>query len=135
MKGIYMIVFCCCIAGKAGAQQHTYAEKDYAKTPVWIQMIKDTSVNFFDAEKAFKTYFQHHARPAGEQEDIGEHAKQEKYPSKRKQKKLQKENHMRMEVKKYEHWRTMMLPYVQPDGSILTPAQRVRIWQDQKNKQ
>ena len=134
MKQVYIFLFCCCVVYTSQAQQKAYSEKEYAKTPVWIEMIKDTSVNFFDAENAYKTYFKHHEKPEGEQEDIGEHAKREKHPSKREQRKMQKENHMRMEVKKYEHWRDRILPYVQPDGTILTPAQRLQIWKDNSRK-
>ncbi len=105
--------------------QHT--DKEYARTPYWIDMIKDTSVNFFEAERAYKIYFQHHERPEGEQEDIGEHKKREKYPSKREQKEMQRENRMRMEVKRYEHWRDMIRPYVQADGSIPGPTKRLQI--------
>ena len=134
MKYVLLLISIFCAAYTVDAQQKVYSEKEYAKSPVWIQMIRDTSVNFFDAEKAFTTYFRHHEKPQGEQEDIGEHAKREKYPSKSEQRKMQRENHMRMEVKKYEHWHQMMLPFVQPDGRILTPAERIQIWKDQKNK-
>ena len=107
--------------------QTTHTEKEYARTPYWIDMIKDTSVNFFEAEKAYKIYFQHHVKPEGEQEDIGEHEKKAKHPSKREQREMQRENHMRMDVKRYEHWRDMMRPYVQPDGHILTPSERIKL--------
>ena len=115
-------------------QSNKYSEKDYTKTPVWINMIKDTSVNFFEAEKAFKVYFEHHVKPAGENEDIGEHARRAKEPTKKELKKIEKDNRMRMEIKKYEHWRDMMRTYVQPDGSILTPSQRLLIHQQIINR-
>ena len=135
MKKIYLFFFFLLfLTNRSQAQTQVYSDKEYSKNPYWISMIKDTSVNFFEAEKAFKLYFSSHDKPEGEQEDIGEHAKMEKYPSKRKQREMQRENHMRMEVKKYEHWRTMILPYVQPDGTILTPAQRIQIWQEQSKK-
>ncbi len=97
-------------------------------------MIKDTTTNFFEAEKAYKIYFKNHDKPSGENEDIGEHAKREKHPSKREQRKMQADNRMRIEVKKYEHWRDMMRPYIQADGRILTPSERLKIWNEQKVK-
>lgn len=116
----------------AAAQQNNQTDnKDYAHSPFWINMIKDTSANFFEIEKAYNTYFEHHEKPGGENEVIGERNKKEKYPSKREQRRLQAENTMRIEVKKYEHWRLTMLPYVQPDGHILTPTERLKIWNDQ----
>lgn len=134
MRVICILFVVCCISLGARGQQAIYTEKEYAKSPLWISMIKDTTVNFFEAEKAFNIYFKHHEKPEGEQEDIGEHEKREKHPSKREQRKMQRENHMRMDVKRYEHWRDNMRPYVQPDGRILTPAERIKIWQDQKSK-
>ncbi len=111
------------------AQTKVPTEKDYARSPYWIAMVNDTTTNYFEAEKAFKVYFQHHAKPQGENEDIGEHAKREKRPSKKERRKIEKDNRLRMDIKRYEHWHDMMLPYVQPDGSILTPSQRLQIHQ------
>ena len=115
-----------------GQQATGYTDKDYARNPVWIKMIKDTAANYFEAEKAFKIYFQHHENPGGEHDVIGEHAKQEKNISKREMRKMQAEDHMRMEVKRYKHWHDKMAPYVQADGSILTPSQRLKIWREAK---
>ena len=39
---------------------------------------------------------------------------------------------MRMAVKKYEYWHMRMLPYVQQDGRILTPSERLAIFEAQK---
>lgn len=134
MKHVYLTFFCLCLTQFGMAQQKQYSGKDYAREPVWITMIRDTSVNFFEAEKAFNTYFEKHELPGGENEVIGEQPKITKLPSKREQRKMQQENRMRMEVKKYKHWHDMMLPYVQPDGHILTPSERLKIYQSQKNK-
>ena len=134
MNKFYLLIICCCCTYAATAQSTVYSERDYARKPVWIEMIKDTSVNFFEAEKAFKTYFRNHDKPEGEHEDIGEHEKREKNPSKRERREMQRENHMRMDVKRYEYWRDRMLPYVQPDGHILTPADRLKIWKDNSRK-
>ena len=135
MKRFFLIATIICMAHFAGAQAVAYSQSDYARKPVWIEMIKDTSVNFFEAEKAFNTYFEHHEKMDGEEEVIGERSERQKYPSKRKQRKMQEENHMRIEVKKYNHWHDKMLPYVQSDGSILTPSQRLQIWKDQQSHQ
>lgn len=125
----FLLLVCCCYLS-LGRAQSVHTDKEYARTPYWIDMIKDTSINFFEAEKAFKIYFQHHEKPEGEQEDIGEHEKRAKNPSKREMREMQRENHMRMDVKRYEHWRDMVRPYVQPDGRILTPAQRLQLFRE-----
>jgi flagellar basal body L-ring protein FlgH len=133
MKKLYILCIAICITYIANAQQSTpYSEKDYARNPVWIEMIKDTTANFFEVEKAFNIYFQHHEKPEGENDVIGEHEEREKNPSKKEQRKMQQENHMKMEVKKYERWHDRMLPYVQPDGRILTPSERLQLWRDQQ---
>lgn len=135
MKKLTLLIFLFFSGYLSHAQQiKVYTEKDYARNPVWISMIKDTAVNFFEAEKAYKIYFQHHQKPGGEHDVIGEYAKEQKSPSKKVRRELQEEDHMRMEVKKYEHWRQRMLPYVQSDGTILTSSQRMQIWKDHKNK-
>ena len=114
MKKITLLVFLLLSGYLTQAQQvKVYTEKDYARNPIWISMIKDTTVNFFDAEKAYKIYFQHHQKPGGEHDVIGEHAKEQKNPS---------------------NWRQRVLPYVQSDGTILTSSQRLQIWKDHKNK-
>lgn len=133
MKNLCLSCLFICFVQVAAAQQSTqYSERDYARNPVWIEMIKDTSANFFEVEKAFKIYFQHHEKPEGENDVIGEHEEREKHPSKKEQRKMQQENRMRMEVKKYERWHDRMLPYVQPDGRILTPSERLQIWREQQ---
>ena len=135
MKNLLLIITILCCANFSHAQQSgIYTEKDYARKPLWISMIKDTAANFFEVEKAYKIYFQHHTPPGGEHDIIGEHAKAEKMPSKQELRRMQADDHMRLEVKKYDHWRMQVQPYVQADGSILTPSQRLQIWKDNKAK-
>lgn len=123
----YLLLLCCWGITICQAQTSVHTDKEYARTPYWINMIKDTSVNYFEAEKAFRIYFEHHKKPEGEQEDIGEHEKREKNLSRRERREMQRDNHMRMEVKRYEHWHDMMRPYVQANGYILTPAERLEL--------
>jgi len=133
LKKIYFLLIVLFFGNLCYAQQaKVYTVKEYAKNPVWISMIKDTSVNFFEAERAFNIYFEHHPKPNGENEQIGEYAKSEKYPSPKEKRKMQDQDHMRIEVKKYERWHDRMFPYVKADGTILTPTQRLEVWKDNK---
>ena len=134
MKRLLLLSLACCMACTVMAQQKQYTEKDYAHNPVWINMIEDTSANYFETEKAYKIYWQHHEAPGGENDVIGEHAEKEKIPSKRKQQKIQLDNKMRMAVKKYENWHRRMLPYVQKDGRILTPTEQLKLWEERSQK-
>lgn len=113
-------------------QTAQYTAKDYARTPVWIAMINDTTANYFEVEQAFNTYFQHHELPGDEDDIIGSHEAREKIPSKRKQKKIQADDRMRMDVKRYQIWHMRMKPYVQPDGRILYPSERLQLWREQQ---
>lgn len=112
-------------ASAAHAQQKT--EKDYARKPLWIGMMDDTTANFYEVEKAYDVYFRHHEKPEGEEAEINEHREREKTPSRRKQRRIQAENALRMEVKHYEVWHYQTLPYVKDDGHILTPSERLAI--------
>jgi hypothetical protein len=125
-----MLSFCC-----TNAQQKSgNAEKKYAKKPLWITMMDDTKINFFEIEKAYNVYWQHHEKPEGEDYEIGAYREREKTPSKRKQRRISEENDIRMAVKKYEVWHEQTLPYVQPDGRILSAEERLSIWRNQQNK-
>jgi hypothetical protein len=112
-------------------QKHT--DKEYARKPLWIDMMDDTTANFFEVEKAYNIYWAHHEKPEGEHDIIGERKEREKIPSRRKQKKIQAENKLRMEVKKYERWHEQTLPWVQADGRVLTPSERLAIWKAQQH--
>jgi hypothetical protein len=116
------------------AQDKKYTTRDYASKPCWIEMINDTSANYFEVEKAFSIYFQHHEMPEAEHDVIGEISTEERKISKREMRKRQAEDAMRMELKKYEHWRFQMQPYVQEDGTILSPSKRLEIWRDGNSK-
>jgi hypothetical protein len=107
-------------------------DKMYANNPVWIQMMDDPNVNYFEIDRAFKTYFEHHEMPEGENEVIGESWEQERIPSKRKQRKITIENKMRFAVKKYQLWREQMKPFVKADGSVMSSKERLDIWRKQK---
>jgi hypothetical protein len=133
MKKYLLILLAICGIHHAFAQSNAhYTEKEYARHPVWLQMMQDPKVNYFEIEKAYKIYWEHHAKPTGEQDVIGEHEAREKNPSKRELKKIEADNNLRIAVKKYEHWRMKMQPYVQADGRILTTEERLKIWEEQK---
>jgi len=121
----------------ATAQTDVNKEKLYAKQPLWIDMMEDEKSNFFEVEKAYKIYWEHHEEPEGEHDVIGEYQEREKIPSRRKQRKIEAESKMRMAIKKYNWWHEQTLPYVQGDGRILTSEERLKIWEAHKkqNKQ
>jgi dTDP-4-dehydrorhamnose reductase len=118
----------------SNAQSAKYTEKDYTHNPVWVEMLDDTLANYFEVEKAFNIYFKHNDLPASEHDMIGEYKERRKTPSKRQQIKVEQESYLRRQVKKYHRWREKMLPYVQEDGRILTPTERLAIWKQIKDQ-
>ncbi len=134
IRTLYITLGCILFSMQADAQATKYTEKDYARTPVWIEMLDDTLANYFEVEKAFNTYFKHNELPASEHDMIGEYKEREKNPSKRKQIKVEQDSYLRRQVKKYHRWHEKMLPYVQEDGRILTPTERLAIWKQIKDQ-
>ncbi len=133
MKYIYIVLLSFFLPGQIYAQSNIkYDPKDYAQKSVWMKMMDDPKANFFETEKAYKIYWQHHVKPEDEHDVIAEHAKEEQIPNRKKQRKIEKENHLRMAIKKYENWHRKMLPYVQADGRILSADERLQIWKDQQ---
>jgi hypothetical protein len=123
------------VAGvNAGAQTPKHSPREYAQKPYWIAMIQDTASNYFEVEKAFKLYFEHHEMPEEENDVIGEVLPVPKRVTRREMRKRAAEDEMRMEVRKYEAWRFQMLPYVQEDGTILSPSQRLELWRQGNSK-
>src|SRR5262245_914565 len=105
MKKLLLVCACLYLSTSLFAQQKAhYTEKDYAKKPLWINMMDDPNVNFFEIEKAYNIYWQHHMKPESEHDVIGEKKEREKHPSKRVQKKINAENDLLLAVKKYEWW-------------------------------
>ncbi len=108
---------------------------DYAAAPLWIKMMDDSNANFHAVEYAYATYWKYHKKPEGEHDVIGEHEAHEKTPDRFDQKEISADNKMRMALKKYEWWHRNMQPYVQTDGRILYPAERLKIWREQQELQ
>jgi len=122
-------IFCCLAAlalcTAARAQRGT--DREYRREPRFIALMDDTLANFYEVERAFNLYFENHEMPEGEHEEIGERREREKTPGRRAQRRIAAENKLRFAVKKYHFWRKQTEPYVQDDGRILTPSERLAI--------
>ncbi|MBL0097696.1 MAG: hypothetical protein IPP46_15265 [Bacteroidetes bacterium] len=51
--------------------QRTLSENAYKQSPHWIQMMDDTSANYFETEKAFNLYWSVREKPKEEDEILG----------------------------------------------------------------
>src|SRR4051812_10691941 len=52
-----------------------YTKTEMKKNPVWIAMISDDHVNYFEALKAFELYFTTHPFPVMEEEEMAKNEK------------------------------------------------------------
>lgn len=117
------------------AAQHTESPKDkvnYKKYPHWIQMMDDPNVNYFEAVKAFDEFWKDREEPEEEEHDN----KKEKFIFKRiftseKKKKAESYQYV-IQFKKFKQWKRDAQPYVQSDGSILSKAEQMRIWEESR---
>lgn len=118
------------------SQSQTYSDKEYRKHPVWIDMMNDSTVNYFEIKKAFDLFWQNKPLPTEEEEIIGERngkAREKEsflknlFKSK-KERQEEDSNKYAFAYKKFKHWELINLPYVQEDGRILTASERLEQW-------
>jgi hypothetical protein len=130
------------IAATAHSQTTQRTIKDYAESPYWIAMMDDPDVNYFEAVKAYDTYWKYHKKPKEEDEIIGRkiESDEKKRHSDSWIRRLfsgdkEKESQLyAFECKKFEHWKMKSEPYVQQDGRILSPGERLNLW-EQRHQQ
>ena len=143
---VFLILF----FSSSHAQDKSTQNKDYSTEPVWIKMMDDPNVNYYEARKAFDEYWKHHIKPAGEEEEMSEGQKDSKEIEKEKRKELEKEKKkklnkedlkkmndnvvMKYQVKRFEQWTREVKPYVQEDGRILSNQERMDIWKKQQEE-
>ena len=127
---------------KSFSQGEKNKNAGYEKNPAWIYMMSDTLTNYFEATKAFEAYWKIRPKPVEEEDIIGhtEIKKNERqnwlqkiFVSKREQRSRESELYS-FQYKKFKNWQRAMQPYVQDDGSILTPSQRIALWKAQQSK-
>ena len=128
-----------------------FTKKEMKKNAVWIKMITDEHVNYFEALKAFELYFTTHKFPVMEEQEMAKNEKlnerilkSEKKYRKRKRKEIlepneaEKEKHeetkLAFEVKRFEHWEMKTRPYVKEDGSVMSADEQMKAWQESKGK-
>jgi hypothetical protein len=114
--------------------------KNYKKHPYWIDMIKEPNVNYFEAIKAYETFWDGKHKPLEENELIGQTkgtaSKEEKMESRKEMRERKREKEMYkkygLECKKFEHWKMQVKPYVQSDGTIISKEEQLKMWEAEK---
>ena len=135
MRFLLIMLLGCFISIKGYGQT---ANLNYAKHPYWITMMDDSTANYFEAQKAYDTFWKGKVIPLEEEETLGMKgavANEEKEKGSWLERlfrrdKDRKYEHYRLDCKRFEHWKMMMLPFVQEDGSILYPQQQLKLWKE-----
>ncbi|MCX6198731.1 MAG: hypothetical protein NTY88_05860 [Bacteroidetes bacterium] len=132
------------------AKNH-FSKKEMKKSPVWIAMIKDEHVNYFEALKAFELYFTTHKFPVMEEEEMARNEKlkerilksEAKYKKKKRKEMiepnaLEKDKHeqtkLAFEVKRFNHWEMQTRPFVKEDGTVMSAEEQMKVWKESKGE-
>jgi hypothetical protein len=86
-------------------------------------------VNYKLAVKAFNDYWKNKEKPAEEEEIFAAKAKKIKSDPKGPETQM-----YAFEYKRFLNWQRSVLPFVQPDGRILTKAERLKIFEEEKKR-
>lgn len=127
-------------AGLLTAQEFEMPKPDnyYRRNPAWITMMEDSNANYFVAVRAFELYWENHQRPMEKDELLKEEYKEEREQKHFARNLFRKQQPGARELaeayKRFEFWRMNAQPYVQPDGTILTKDEQLRIWQQERNR-
>ncbi|MEO5572026.1 MAG: hypothetical protein ABIT08_00205 [Bacteroidia bacterium] len=131
------------LASSVSFSQNTkLSSKDYSKYPYWIEMMDDSSVNYFEAVKAYDEFWLNRKKPKEENEILGVKGTPEEKKKKsfwdrlfasRAEKEEVETSKYKFLCKKFEHWKFIVQPYVQPDGRILSTQEQLEIWKKQRS--
>jgi hypothetical protein len=123
--------------------QSNYNKDDFKSKPVWITMMDDEKVNYYQAIEAYELYWKDKVQIEGEDDIINEKAsrKEEKEREKqekqlRKMKPADRNNYdqLKYQNKRFKNWMNEVKPFVQEDGRILSRQERIDIWQKQQEE-
>ncbi len=109
-----------------------------SKPPLWVTMMDDPNVNYFEAVKNFNNYWKNREKPVEEGElfeSVGDKEKEESI--KRKKGRLKAEDPAQkyaFAYKRFLWWMREMEPFVQPDGRIKGMNERINEWRTQQQQ-
>jgi hypothetical protein len=111
---------------------------NWREEAVWIKMIDDPNVNYYEAIKAYNEYWKTHKKPVEQEDDKAELDKSGEKPTARpvptREEKIY-EDEMTYQIKRFETWVREEKPFVQENGRILTQQERIEIWKKQQEQQ
>ena len=111
----------------------------YRNTPVWKDMLDDTTANYFEVQKAFALFWEGKKLPEEEEDVIGEKGRLKNnlinriFYGKELNEQLLRDTYA-FDYKRYRRWLIKMEPYVQEDGRILYPFERLQLWKQHREE-
>ncbi|MES2776943.1 MAG: hypothetical protein V4722_22390 [Bacteroidota bacterium] len=142
LRIMFLLGFACSLL--AVDAQNKYNPRDYKSKPVWIQMMDDTTVNYFETVRAFRTFYTYRFLPkepleteesdAFEQE-VGleenetanktvKELERERIRDNKRKSRYSKEPNYAAEVRAFKAWFYTTKSWLRPDGSIIGPAEQ-----------
>lgn len=159
MKHIILLLLIT-LFGLNAVAQTTYNRRDYSSKPLWIKMMNDTSVNYYETVKAFRQFFKRRPLPKEPNEiegtdrfeiEVGLENEEdgatmaEKLKEREREKQRQQTLEARRiarnepsysaEVRAFRGWFYEVKPWVLPDGRIVGPKEQQAIVDRQHSDQ
>lgn len=132
-------ILCLCAVNLSAQVIDSSERERYANDPVWIKMIDDPTVNYYEAVEAFEEFWKGKVEPEEESELINEgkitEEDAEKMRAERAQWTQAERNEyetLKYEFKRFKQWKRDVFPYVQSDGRILSEKEKTDIYNKQK---
>ena len=111
---------------------------NWRREAVWIKMIDDPNVNYYEAIRVYNEYWKTHKKPVEQEDDKAELDRSGEKPTARpvptREEKIY-EDEMTYQIKRFETWVREEKPFVQENGRILSQQERVEIWKKQQEQQ
>ena len=123
-----------------------YNPKEYSKKPIWIAMMADPKINYYEAIKAFREFWKEKKLPceAGEEEGIDAFEvevglKNPNKPESKRERLRESKNDKdakkyAYEVKQFRGWLQQAKPWLKEDGTIINMDEQQKIIDKQKNE-
>lgn len=136
--------------GKGYAQNPVDPVPQGFTMPLWVKMMDDSAVNYYQAIEVFERYWKSNRKPKGESEemeaaegkgrDISGMEREEaekRRKNRRRESKLplqstEVQEYLKYQMKRFENWALEVKPWVQENGHILTFHERQMMHEKQK---
>ena len=113
----------------------TYSDNYLRTHPVWIQMMDNKNVNYYDAQKAFELFWEGRELPVEEHELLNADNKEKEkknFISKKRKNKGQAAIDYAFEYKRFKNWLIKNESLIKNDGTLLKPDERIEQWKAQQ---